>query len=71
MHGSEGGESQEALSYPYNVQNLRDNYLKLISHMETNGYSKTYVDSFKREIKKILASEDSEEWSCYLCCDRP
>ena len=48
-----------------NVQNLRDNYLKLISYMETNSYSKTYVDSFKREIKKILASEDSEEWSCY------
>jgi len=48
-----------------NVQNLRDNYPKLISYMETNGYSKTYVDSFKREIKKILASEDSEEWSCY------
>jgi integrase len=48
-----------------NVQNLRDNYPKLISYMETNGYSKTYVDSFKREIKKTLASEDSEEWSCY------
>jgi len=32
--------------------------------METNGYSKTYVDRFKREIKKIL-SADSKEWSCY------
>lgn len=48
-----------------NVQNLQDNYPKLISYMETNGYSKTYVDCFKREIKKILASEDSEGWSCY------
>jgi integrase len=33
--------------------------------METNGYSKTYVDSFKREIEKILAAVDSKEWSCY------
>jgi integrase len=32
--------------------------------METNDYSKTYVDRFKREIKKILAV-DSKEWSCY------
>ncbi len=48
-----------------NVQNLRDNYPKLLSYMETNGYSKTYVDRFKREIKKILASVDLKEWSCY------
>lgn len=48
-----------------NVQNLRDNYPKLISFMETNGYSKTYVNRFKREIKKILALADSEDWSCY------
>jgi hypothetical protein len=32
--------------------------------METNGYSKTYVDRFKREIKKII-SADSKEWACY------
>jgi integrase len=48
-----------------NVQNLRDNYPKLISYMETNGYSKGYVDRFKREIEKILAAVDSMEWSCY------
>lgn len=48
-----------------NVQNLRDNYPKLISYMETNGYSKTYVDKFKREIKKILVTTDSNKWSCY------
>lgn len=48
-----------------NVQNLRENYPKLISYMETNGYSKTYVDRFKREIEKILAAGDSKEWSCY------
>ncbi|MDG7002026.1 MAG: hypothetical protein JRN15_23240, partial [Nitrososphaerota archaeon] len=34
-----------------NVQNLRDNYPKLISYMEDNGYSETYVSRFKRELK--------------------
>lgn len=48
-----------------NVQNLRDNYPKLISYMETNGYSKIYVNRLKREIKKILSAMDSKEWSCY------
>ena len=47
------------------VQNLQDNYPKLISYMENNGYSKTYVDRFKREITKILVLADSEDWSCY------
>lgn len=48
-----------------NLQNLRDNYPKLISYMETNGYSKTYVDRFKRKIKKILEAIDSQKWLCY------
>jgi len=48
-----------------NVQNLRDNYPKLISCMENNGYSKAYVARFKVEIKKILALADSKNWSCY------
>lgn len=48
-----------------NVQNLRDNYPKLITYMEINGYSKTYVDSIKREIRRILAVADLSEWSCY------
>ena len=49
-----------------NVQNLRDNYPKLISYMETKCYSKTYVGRLKWEIKKILSTVDSNEWSCYL-----
>ena len=48
-----------------NVQNLRENYPKLISYLETNDYSKSYLDSFKREIEKILTLVDSKEWSCY------
>jgi integrase len=48
-----------------NVQNLRDNYPKLISYMKANDYSETYVESIKREIKRILANGDSKQWSCY------
>lgn len=48
-----------------NVQNLRDNYPKLISYMETNGYSKIYVKRLKRQIEKILLTADLKEWSCY------
>lgn len=48
-----------------NVQNLRDNYPKLISYMENNGYSKTYISRFKREIEKILSAVNSKEYSCY------
>ncbi len=48
-----------------NLENLRDNYPKLISYMKTNGYSKMYVDRFKREIKKILMAATSNKWSCY------
>jgi integrase len=48
-----------------NMQNLRDNYPKLISHLETKGYSKSYVDNFNREIEKILTLVASKKWSCY------
>ncbi|MHB1611864.1 MAG: tyrosine-type recombinase/integrase [Sulfobacillus sp.] len=48
-----------------NVQNLRDHYPQLISYMEDHGYSKTYVARFTRELKRILARADSEDWSCY------
>ena len=48
-----------------NVENLRDNYPRLISYMETNGYSKIYVVRFRREIKKILVTATSNKWSCY------
>jgi len=48
-----------------NVQNLRDNYPKLISYMESNNYSKTYVNRFKLEIEKILVLANSKDWFCY------
>jgi len=48
-----------------NVQNLQDNYPKLISYMEDNDYSETYVARFKRELKRILILAGSADWSCY------
>jgi integrase len=48
-----------------NIKNLQVNYPKLISFMETNGYSKTYVGSFKREIMNILATARAKHCSSY------
>lgn len=48
-----------------NVQNLRDNYPKLISHMENNDYSKIYVVRFRREMERILKFADEKGWLCY------
>jgi len=39
--------SNEQEGIQMNGKNLGDNYPKLISHMETSGYSKKYVDRFK------------------------
>jgi integrase len=41
------------------VKNLRENHQKLISRMESDGYSKHYVSLFKSEIKNILNFADS------------
>jgi len=57
--------SNEQEGIQMDVQNLGDNYPNLIFYMENNGYSKTYVDRFKRKITKILMLADSEDWSCY------
>ncbi len=48
-----------------NIQNLQDNYPKFISYLVTKGYSETYINRFKREIKKILMHSNSADWSCY------
>ncbi len=47
------------------VQNLRDTYPQLITHLEDHGYSATYMVRFTRELKRILARGDSPEWSSY------
>jgi len=48
-----------------NVQNLRENYPRLISYMTENGYSESHVVRFRREIKRILLLSDSKGWKPY------
>ena len=47
------------------LENLRNNYLKLISYMEGYGYSKAYVERVRQEINRILSKSDSTGWSSY------
>jgi integrase len=48
-----------------NVENLRTNYPKLISHMEATGYSQRYIGDLQAEIQKILTAANTKDWSCY------
>lgn len=48
-----------------NVENLKNNYSKLITYMEVVGYTETYIDSFRNEIQRILTKASSKDWSCY------
>jgi integrase len=47
------------------VQNLRDNYSKLIAYMEESGYSTCYTQRVRREIDRILSGADSRNWASY------
>ena len=47
------------------VQNLRDNYSKLIVYMEEYGYSNIYIENVRREIKHILSKAASKNWETY------
>jgi len=48
-----------------NLQNLRENYPKLLSHMEENSYSRHYIIKIKTEIRRVLAKADEERWVSY------
>ena len=48
-----------------NMENLRNNHPKLISHMETAGYSNDYTGRVQKEIQWILMEADSRDWGCY------
>jgi len=48
------------------VQNLRDNYPKLIVYMEESGYSACYTQRVRREIDHILSGADSKNWASYM-----
>lgn len=47
------------------LQNLREHYEELLSFMESNGYSSTYIQRFRDEINRILAGADSNRWQSY------
>jgi len=49
-----------------NTQHLADNYPRLISYMEESGYSRIYVNRFKREINRILSLAPIQNWSSYM-----
>jgi len=49
-----------------NTQHLADNYPRLISYMEESGYSRIYVNRFKREINRILSTAPLKDWSSYM-----
>lgn len=48
-----------------NVENLKNNYPKLLSHMEDSGYSKGYIYTFRREIQWIISEAGLRSWECY------
>jgi len=48
-----------------NVENLRNNYPKLISYMEAAGYSNDYIARIHREIQWILVEVGNNSWNCY------
>ena len=49
------------------VQNLRDNYPKLIDYMERTSYSASiYNKRLAREIDYILSGADSKDWASYM-----
>ena len=41
------------------LQNLREHHEELLSFMENNGYSSTYIQRFRDELNRILADADS------------
>ena len=47
------------------LQNLREHHEELLSFMENNGYSSTYIQRFRDEINRILADADSSRWQPY------
>ena len=48
------------------TQHLEDSYPRLISYMEESGYSRIYINRFKREINHILSMAPLQNWSSYM-----
>ena len=48
------------------TKHLEDSYPRLISYMEESGYSRIYINRFKREINHILSMAPLQNWSSYM-----
>jgi len=48
-----------------NIQNLRENFPKLIAYMQEHGYNSEYIANLHREINFVLANEVSKNWTTY------
>jgi len=44
---------------------LIEHHKELLSYMEVNNYSETYIKRFEKEIKRILKKEPGNTWSSY------
>lgn len=47
------------------LQNLKEHHEELLTFMENNGYSGTYIRRFRDEINRILANAESHRWQSY------
>jgi hypothetical protein len=47
------------------IDNLKDTYPALLSHMEAEGYSEIYVTKVRREVQRIVRLWDEKAWSSY------
>ena len=48
-----------------NLENLRQNQMKLIEYMVAKGYSRSYIQMVKSEISHILNHEQNNAWESY------
>ena len=48
------------------TKHLEDSYPRLISYMKESGYSRIYINRFKREIYRILSLAPIQNWSSYM-----
>jgi len=47
------------------LSHLHGHHEKLLSYMESNDYSETYIQRFREEIKRILKKEPGNTWASY------
>jgi integrase len=47
------------------IDNLKNTYPTLLSHMEAEGYSEIYVANVRREIRRVVRLWDEEAWGSY------